>query len=114
MISFSQLGNLGRLGNQLFQMAVTMSLAFDNNDKYLFSHWKYEKYFGLSGCFSSNIKYASQYKEPYFHYAPIPYSPNILITETSPMFSSWSVMKSTKFLSVAIFYQLRITSALTG
>src|ERR1019366_4582584 len=77
MISYSQLGNNGRLGNQLFQMAAAICLALNNNDTYIFPAWKYEKYFNLHGCFSNSVTYKNTYNEPHFHYAPIPYQQNL-------------------------------------
>lgn len=77
MISFRDLGNMGRLGNQLFQIAATVALALRNNDKYIFPPWQYEQYFNLHNCFSDHISNADTYNEPYFHYTPIPYRSNI-------------------------------------
>lgn len=74
MITFTQLGNLGRLGNQLFQIATTIALALRNDDKYTFPKWEYEPYFNLRGCFSHSINNPKIYREPFFHYAPIPHS----------------------------------------
>lgn len=71
MISFNQLGNLGRLGNQLFQISSAISLAMHNDDEFVFPQWKYEPYFNLHGCFSSNIKTTNSYREPFFHYQKI-------------------------------------------
>ncbi len=72
MISFSQLGNLGRLGNQLFQIAVTVVTAKKNNENYIFPAWQYESDFNLHNCFSSHIPITKTYQEPHFHYAPLP------------------------------------------
>lgn len=77
MITFSQLGNQGRLGNQLFQIAATVALAIRNNDEYVFPAWPSEKYFNLHHCFSNNITSTSTYTEPSFIYTPIPYKPNL-------------------------------------
>src|SRR5208337_3521023 len=77
MITFSQLGNQGRLGNQLWQMSATICLALNNADNYLFPSWKYEPYFNLHNCFSNNLTYTSTYNEPHFHYAPIPHKSNL-------------------------------------
>ncbi len=79
MISFKQLGSMGRLGNQLFQIATTIALAERNNDKYIFPNWEYSKYFNLYDCFSDNINTSSTYLEPRFEYSPIPYKPNLNI-----------------------------------
>lgn len=44
MIIFDQLGNLGRLGNQFFQVAATISHAKKVGDKPIFNKWKYNQY----------------------------------------------------------------------
>lgn len=77
MISFKNLGTMGRLGNQLFQIAATVALALRNNDKYIFPPWQYEQYFNLHDCFSDNIANVETYSEPYFHYAASPYKTNL-------------------------------------
>lgn len=46
MITFSQLGNYGRLGNQMYQIASTIGYAIKNSQDYGFS-WKY------ASCFNS-------------------------------------------------------------
>lgn len=73
MITFSELGKYGRLGNQLFEISTVLSVAHRNNDTYIFPPWEYEQYFNLHNCFSTNIKPTITYAEPYFHYAPIPF-----------------------------------------
>lgn len=45
MITYSQLGKKGRLGNQLFQIASTMALAKKHGHKAFFPQWKYDQYF---------------------------------------------------------------------
>ena len=40
MISFKDLGKMGRLGNQLFQISATIALALKNNDSYLYFTFK--------------------------------------------------------------------------
>lgn len=81
MISYSRLGD-NWLGNQLFQMAATIALALRNNDKYVFPAWKYEKYFTLKDCFSSELKIDlsehDTYRDPNFYFfEPIPYRKNL-------------------------------------
>lgn len=74
MITFSQLGDLGRMGNAIFQAACTISTALDNDVDYMFPDtWKYKDSFNLYNCFSSNIKPTKVYQEPHFHYSKIPY-----------------------------------------
>lgn len=45
MITYLNLGNYGRLGNQLFQIASTIGIAVKNNTDYGFPVWQYSKYF---------------------------------------------------------------------
>jgi hypothetical protein len=45
MLTFSSLGKLGRLGNQLWQIASTIGIAKRNNMRYEFPKWEYNKYF---------------------------------------------------------------------
>lgn len=73
MISFSKLGQFGRLGNQLFQIACTISVALDHKDKYIFPFWEYESDFQLHGCFSNQIKPKYIYEEKRFRYDDIQY-----------------------------------------
>ncbi len=74
MITFSQLGSKGRLGNQLFQIASTMGLAKSNfDDKYAFPEWPYRKHFKrgyeLPFIDLSNQSYLPvRIKETQFHY----------------------------------------------
>lgn len=70
MITFSNLEKMGRLGNQLFQIATTVACALDNNTDYKFPKWKYSEYFYLDNCWE-NIKCEEIYKEEYFHYKKI-------------------------------------------
>jgi hypothetical protein len=44
MITFSNLGNLGRLGNQLFQISSVIGHSMDNGYSYGFPDWKYSGY----------------------------------------------------------------------
>lgn len=51
MITFSKLEKLGRLGNQLFQIAATVSYAKDNQKDPVFKTWSYSKYFNVPNSF---------------------------------------------------------------
>lgn len=77
MISFRDLGQMGRLGNQLFQIAATIALAERNNDKYVFPRWEYENHFSLYDCFSTSIETTETFRETGFVYAPIVYRSNM-------------------------------------
>jgi hypothetical protein len=78
MISFAKLGQMGRLGNQLFQIATTIALALRNNDKYVFPYWEEERNFNLHNCFS-HITNTEIFMESDFTYNPIPYKQNLNI-----------------------------------
>lgn len=68
----------GRLGNNLFQIAATVSLALDNNDTYGFSSsWPYKNDFPLANCFYDSFPPGPEWREPSFAYTPIPYQPNL-------------------------------------
>ncbi|KAF2333113.1 alpha-1,2-fucosyltransferase [Flavobacterium daemonense] len=45
MITFSNLGKKGNLGNQLFQIASTIGIAEKNNQVFCFPKWQYSEYF---------------------------------------------------------------------
>jgi Glycosyl transferase family 11 len=77
MISFSLLGQYGRLGNQLFEMAATIGLAVAHNDRFAFPRWAHEGQFPIGGCFSDFLVYSSIFEEQQYHYAPIPYYPSL-------------------------------------
>jgi hypothetical protein len=45
MITFTQLGNIGRLGNHLFQIASTIGIAISNDQSFVFPEWTYAEYY---------------------------------------------------------------------
>lgn len=65
MITFSRLGNYGRLGNQLFQIASTIGIATKNNQPYCFPEWKYQKHFN-NPLPMGYLENAKEYTEPDF------------------------------------------------
>jgi hypothetical protein len=70
----------GRLGNNLFQLAAGLSLALDNNVELRAPttyFYKFINYTPLQFTGTSDFKL---YKEPTFHYTPIQYEPNILLS----------------------------------
>lgn len=82
MITFNRLGD-NWLGNNLFQIAATISLALKNNDRYEFPLWKYQNDFNLSNCFSRTIlerelDNVETYQDPnFYYYTEIQYKPNL-------------------------------------
>ncbi len=95
MISFRRLGDMGRLGNQLFQIAATVALAVENNDDYAFPAWKDAPHFNLTGCFSHDLSQQQVYREPVFPYSPIPYRPNM---DLEGFFQSEKYFANSKYL----------------
>lgn len=94
MITFTELGKMGRDGNQLFQMATVIALALRNNDQYKFPTWQLEPYFNLHGCFSNNIRPTSKYQEPFFHYREIQHKNGTL--DINGYFQSWKYFEDKK------------------
>lgn len=66
IISFSKLGNYGRLGNQLFEIAGVLGLAEKYNADARFPAWAYEKYFTIQ--LSHGQAASKQVKEKHFHH----------------------------------------------
>lgn len=69
-ITYRDLGKNGRLGNQLFQIAATLSAAKKYNAVALFPEWEYQKYFDPFASVGNLIP-TFHYREPYFHFSEI-------------------------------------------
>lgn len=87
MIVFKDLGQLGRLGNQLFQICATVNHARLMGVKYQCNKWEYNKYF-LHGIddeldTSFDMKFNGVDHDIYnhvpFHYSPLPQDNNNII-----------------------------------
>jgi hypothetical protein len=76
VITFSALGMLGRLGNQLFQIASTIGIAEKNGTHPTFPNWKYEKYFQHPLSHSPVIN-PVKFIETDFHYTDKTLKPDI-------------------------------------
>lgn len=79
MIIFNQLLQLGRLGNQLFQIAATLNHAESLHTKALFNAWPYKNYFQkqIPDILEvGELPIQAHKNEPYlhlpYHYEPIP------------------------------------------
>lgn len=66
ILSFSQLGKYGRLGNQLFQIHSALGLAEKHNAQVAFPAWDYESYFD-SPLIHSEMQ-AKRVSERHYHY----------------------------------------------
>lgn len=77
MITYPNLGKIGRLGNHLFQMAATIGAAEKHGDKYGFPRWHHESDFPISGCFHETLEEGPEYHETAFSYDPVPVKPGL-------------------------------------
>ena len=73
-VTYTRLGTNGRLANQLFQIAATIAYAIDNNKAFGFPAWEYSKWMQQPLPVMPDRNYTF-YREPHFHYAPIPAMP---------------------------------------
>jgi len=71
-VSFPQLGSLGRLGNQLFQIAATVGTARKHGYYYVLPPWKYSQYLSNRISQTSILGPARNYVEQAFCYQDIP------------------------------------------
>lgn len=72
-ITYKHLGQNGRLGNQLFQVAATYGYARRMSADLILPGWDYAKYFSLQCSYNPDIvnMVTHVYNEPYFHYMDI-------------------------------------------
>ena len=86
VVTFDKLGNNGRLGNQLFQIAATIATAKKNNVEAIFPKWFcrytnkdfslfFENRIGQEYSINAN----NIYEEPSFNYNPIPYNKGLCL-----------------------------------
>lgn len=71
MVTFSELGKLGRIGNQLWQIAAVIGYARKYKQDYVLPIWEPAKHFKYGFNQSAIIKPYSRYSEPHFHFSPI-------------------------------------------
>src|SRR6185369_9419939 len=69
-ITQTNIGNGGRLGNQLFGIAATVGIGKKYNLAPVFPEWEYSKYF-KHPLNVANIPVTDVYHEPYFHYTDV-------------------------------------------
>jgi hypothetical protein len=70
---------LGRFGNNLFQIATTLSLAKNNNCTAVFKPWSYKDAFEKQIICRTHNKDLTIYNEQGFNYSPIPFKDNMII-----------------------------------
>jgi hypothetical protein len=83
MISFSELGKKGRLGNQLFQIASTMGIAAANNVSVAFPKWKY------ATVFETPLPYWDGKLNQHFFEKEFTYSPVTVAKKTDTDIHGW-------------------------
>lgn len=71
VFSFSKLGNYGRLGNQLFQIAATIGLAEKHGCKTAFPRWQYAEFFERMLPAFDSIEFDYKVSEPHFHFSDL-------------------------------------------
>jgi hypothetical protein len=68
-VAFTELERMGRLGNQLFQIAATMGIAHQYGMRAVFPRWRYRQLFlGPSPEIEPAVSAASTYLEPTFRF----------------------------------------------
>lgn len=73
MITFSNLGKLGRLGNQLFQISAVVGHSMNSGYNYCFPDWEYNSYMKTPLPTTKNFSHLSKYieRDPWaFHSIP--------------------------------------------
>lgn len=88
MISHSTLGNNGRLGNGLFQIASTIGISASNGTEAIFPPWKYEKYF--ANPLPHGPQGGQKLGETGFHYKPVK-------IDRSKNYDLWGYFQSEKY-----------------
>jgi hypothetical protein len=76
MVTFKELGNFGRLGNQLFQIASTIGIATRNNQSFVFPVWAYSRYYQnpipqIERAQLLNLDLKLYDATSHFHYRPV-------------------------------------------
>lgn len=72
MITFLKLGEMGRLGNMLFQIAATIGIAKTLGHEYKFPAWEHQAYFQKPLPLLTGVHALRLIRESGFHYKPIP------------------------------------------
>jgi len=70
-VSFPRLGKLGRLGNQLFQIAATIGIATRNRANYHLPPWSYSRFLAKPLPRSTQPAHVINYIEPSYRYRAV-------------------------------------------
>jgi len=72
MITYSSIGHMGRLGNQLFEFAATIGTAIKNDMPYMFRPWYYNQFLQNPIPTDKNLKVpAKRFREQHYYYQDI-------------------------------------------
>lgn len=96
IVTFKQLGNYGRIGNSLFEMAATIGYAKKYGVDYVFPKWEHSDFFNIPQekfVDIKKIKNTYQYDEPKFEYSEIPFKENLNL---HGYFQSWKYFNHCK------------------
>ncbi len=88
MITFSQWGKMGRMGNMLFQAATVIGLARKNKDNFVLPNWSEEASFNLHNCFGT-ARATQTYTEKHFPYQELPSDTIGKVVDLVGYFQSW-------------------------
>lgn len=102
MITFTQWGKMGRLGNQILQAATVIGLARKNNDEFILPPWSEESRFNLHGCYG-NVQPTMTYTEKHFQYQEFPSNTNDKIVDLVGYYQSWKYFEHCKDEIIKIF-----------
>lgn len=89
MITFTQWGKMGRLGNMMFQAATVIGLARKNQDDFILPPWSDANKFNLTECFSDKIQVDQTYTEKSFPYENLPSNTKGKTLDLVGYFQSW-------------------------
>lgn len=103
MITFLELGNHGRMGNALFEMATTIGYSKKYNVPFVFPKWEHQSFVKINSDYfvnKSDIKVSNYFNEPGYIYTEIPFQENCSL---SGYFQSWKYFDHCEFYIKEIF-----------
>lgn len=75
-VTYGSLGNMGRMGNAMFEIAASVGYGIKHNMPYVFPEWNGFKSFKYPFPIVQNTGFPI-YREPHFHYTEIPKMENV-------------------------------------
>jgi hypothetical protein len=97
MITYLQLGNMGRMGNQLFELSSLIGIANKNNLNWVVpSNWYYKNIFNIPKEKYYDIDCELEFTEKNFHYDPITITDININININGYFQSWRYFQDSK------------------